>query len=429
MENESSKDNSSWFKPRGYIHFDLPVSKRKAEKIVTSPEEIKKHAFYPFISYEIKTKKIANKNILQKKDKKRKIQYASHIDSHIYKFYSGILDNKYEDIIKYQGISDSILAFRKNLKKSNIDFADEAFEKIVEKKNCVAITIDIEKFFDNLDHSLLKKAWCAILGVNCLPPDHYLVFKSLTRYSYVERDILYKEFGISKHNPRKRGRRKRVCNADEFRERVRGKGMIKINLEKKGIPQGSPISGLLSNIYMNKFDLTILKSIKEKGGYYFRYCDDILCIVSCKEEKEIEEIIAKEIAKINLEINRDKKKLSFFSLKNKEIQCDNPLQYLGLVFDGKRKLIRSTTLARFSKKMKSGVRNAKLAYQKRNLKRSEKDLHLHNIYKKKLYERYSHLGKTNFIRYGLKCARKMKSNAIKKQLKPLWKRLCEEIAK
>jgi hypothetical protein len=49
------------------------------------------------------------------------------------------------------------------------------------------------------------------------------------------------------------------------------------------------------------------------------------------------------------------------------------------------------------------------------------------LFKKSLYNRYSHLGRRNFLTYGYNAARKMKSDAIRKQLRGLWGRLQDEI--
>src|SRR5690606_14828177 len=118
------------------------------------------------------------------------------------------------------------LAFRK-LGKSNIEFAFDAFQKIKAMGNCTAIGYDISGFFDNLDHVLLKNAWYRLLGTDLLPPDHYAVFKSLTKFSQVERKAVYKALGISEHNPPNDLRR--VCTPKEFREIIRKSGLINTN--------------------------------------------------------------------------------------------------------------------------------------------------------------------------------------------------------
>ena len=279
----------------------------------------------------------------------------------------------------------------------------------------------------NLDHILLKKAWCRILDSEKLPDDHYHVFKSLTRFSKVDKESLYETFGISKNNPKKRN--KRICEPRQFRDLVRGNGMINVNNTQKGIPQGSPISALLSNIYMSEFDETISNLMQEIGGCYLRYCDDILCIVPLARKNEIIKRINRKIKKLKLNINKDKTKTSEYRVVKGQLSCDKPLQYLGFTFDGHHKLIRSAAFARFSERMKSGIRLAKLTKIKYNRIRINKGLQRQELYKRQIYERYSHLGKRNFIRYGFRCAETMGSNAIRKQLKPLWRRLQDEIQK
>ena len=418
-----------WYKIRGYIHFDLPIGIEQAESIATSPNRVKKHAFYPFIGYEIKSKKVRKGNdghSLDIKEKSRPVSYASHVDSHIYTYYAYLLNNGYENLIKNIGIEKSVLAFRK-LGKSNIDFANDAFNEIINRQYCAAIAFDIEGFFDNLNHSILKESWCRVLGAEKLPDDHYNVFKSLTKFSKVNKESLYEAFAISKNNPKKNNIR--ICAPKQFREVVRKKGMINVNNSQKGIPQGSPISALLSNIYMTKFDEIISNLMEQTSGCYLRYCDDILCIVPLARRAEIIERINKEIERLKLNINEDKTKTSEYRIIHGHLTCDKPLQYLGFTFDGHHKLIRSAALARFSERMKPGVRLAKLTKIKFNRIRINNGQPRQEVYKRKIYERYSHLGKRNFIRYGFRCAEAMGSNAIKKQLKPLWARLQNEIEK
>ncbi|EPU3918507.1 hypothetical protein ACVWV7_002626 [Aeromonas hydrophila] len=149
--------NDRWFRSRGYLHFDAPVKLRKARKIVSSPEHVSKHAFLPLISYSIESYKAhLNENgEIVKKRKPRPVSYASHIDSHIYSYYAEKLSELYEGVLVSSSLNDSVLAFR-SLKKSNIDFANEAFKNIKKHGNCTAIAMDITGFFDNLDHGILK---------------------------------------------------------------------------------------------------------------------------------------------------------------------------------------------------------------------------------------------------------------------------------
>lgn len=418
--------NNQWFRSRGYQHFDAPVKLRKASKIVSSPENVSKHAFLPLISYSIESFKVHpnEDGKIVKKPKSRPVSYASHIDSHIYSYYAEKLSQLYERDLASLSLNDSVLAFRA-LKKSNIDFANDAFEKIKEHGNCTAIAMDISGFFDNLDHDILKSMWSKVLKVERLPSDHFNIFRSLTKYSTVKRDELFDKLKISKNNPRKAGLR--LCNIKTFRDVVRSSDLIKTNKSGKGIPQGTSISALLSNIYMLDFDSKIKNIVTSMDGNYYRYCDDMLFIIDSDKRETLVNIVKENIAALKIDINGDKTEIRKFSIAHGIQKSDKPLQYLGFIFDGERKLIRSAALARFSGRMKAGVRLAKKTHSKANLIEEEKGISKTPLFKKKLYERYSHLSRRNFITYGHMAAKKMNSKAIKKQLKPLWGRLVREM--
>ncbi|WP_368157077.1 antiviral reverse transcriptase Drt2 [Aeromonas sp. R10-2] len=361
---------------------------------------------------------------VQKKIKTRPISYASHIDSHIYSYYAGLLSDLYEKALSESQLEESVLAFR-SLGKSNIDFANIAFEKIKAHGDCTAIAMDISGFFDNLDHEILKSMWCKLLQEHSLPNDHFNIYRSLTKSSVVNRDLLYTALKISRNNPKAAGLR--LCNIKTFREKVRGLGLIETNSTGRGIPQGTSISALLSNIYMLDFDKKIKDIVTSISGEYYRYCDDMLFIIDSDKTRELISLVTQSISELKIEINDKKTEIRTFHTCRGVQKCDKPLQYLGFIFDGERKLLRSAALARFSGRMKAGVRLAKKTHQKANLIEEKNGVAKTPLFKKKIYERYSHLSKRNFITYGHKAANIMGSNAIKRQLKPLWGRLLKEM--
>jgi len=417
----------SWYRPRRYLHFDPPVGRKSAQKVASNPNKVASHPFYPLISYHVISKKLKrdkNTDKLLQKIKNRPISYAAHMDSHIYSYYALMLSDLYEESLKNEGISDCVLAFR-SLGKSNVDFAFEAFKEIQNRKNCGAVALDITGFFDNLDHKLLKKSWQSLIKTEKLPGDHFSVFKSLTQYSTVDKEKLYSILNISPNNP-KNGRYK-ICDPQAFREVVRGKGLIDKHHITKGIPQGTPISALLSNIYMIDFDIWAKNTVSEMGGKYFRYCDDMLFIVPRKHKNKIAGFAREEIKNLLIDINTDKTEIRDFRLIGGVISADKPLQYLGFTFDGQRILIRSAALARYSEKMKRGVKLAKATMTKRNKLKAGRGEVPKALFRNKVYEQYSHLGKRNFIRYALRSADIMNSKHIRRQLKPLWHRLIHEI--
>ncbi|EHP41354.1 hypothetical protein OR16_20937 [Cupriavidus basilensis OR16] len=421
------KRSSDWFRRRTYLHFDLPIGREAATALVTDPVRVKTHAFYPLITFDIHTTKVKwdkKSSKLISSPKIRPIRYAAHLDSHIYSYYCERISALYEQYLKKCSYESSVLAFRK-LNKSNIDFAADAFLAIKTMGNADAIALDISDFFGSLDHGILKRSWAKLLGQTTLPADHYNVFKSLTRYAYVSRDSVYGRFKISVHNPK--ASKKRICEPEDFRYVVRAGGLISRNEEPKGIPQGSPISALLSNVYMMDFDLAMAGAVDSVGGKYFRYCDDMLIIVPAGKGPSLKALAESQIKNFGLEIQAKKTEERTFTKTGAIITANRPLQYLGFLFDGQRILLRSASLARYSERMRRGVRLAKATARSRNEKRKERGEAIVPLRLRKLYKRYSYLGRRNFISYATKAARTMDAEGIRKQIKPLWKRLATEI--
>lgn len=419
----------AWYKSRGYLHFDRPINQATATGIVSNPDTVSRHSFYPFIRYVAQTQKVFfDKNlgkVVKKDPKERDISYAAHVDSHIYSYYCARLSQAYEEHLLSAPWSSSVLAFR-SLGKSNIDFARNAFLDIAGRDSCCVIAIDIKGFFDNLDHAHLKNSWQDLLGMSALPDDHYAVYRSLTNFSFVNRDKVYDALGLSKNNP-KNGR-KRICEPHEFREKVRNGGLIETNKGKKGIPQGSPISAILSNLYMMGFDGQVHAYVQACGGSYYRYCDDVLLIVPLEKEVEAKDFVGQRVNEIYLEIQTAKTETCKFTQSAKGLRADRPIQYLGFIFDGVSISLRSSSLARYLDRSNRGIWMAKKCMDKVNAKRFSKGQLPRSMFLKNLYKRYSYLGRRNFISYGYRAADIMGSSSIRKQLKPHWKRLRERIS-
>jgi RNA-directed DNA polymerase len=79
--------------------------------------------------------------------------------------------------------------------------------------------------------------------------------------------------------------------------------------------------------------------------------------------------------------------------------------------------------------MKRSVSLAKQTMKSRNKARILTGAQVQDLYLKKVYARYSHLGRRNFLSYGYKAADAMGSPEIRRQLRPLWGRLKQAIEK
>lgn len=416
-----------WFKKRNYLHFDTPPSFEKIFELVTNPDLVTQHAFYPFIKDQIVSRKarLTTEGILRS-TKIRDICYASHFDSHIYSYYSALLSSEYENYLIQTKMSNCVLAFRKikdekgNSSKCNIDFAYQAFKDIKAYKTCHIIIIDIKGFFDNLDHGILKKKWMDLLNLSShLPPDHYNIYKSLTKFSHISKEKIHSTLSLSKNNHRNL-RPFRYCSASDFRTKIRASAEIITNRKSFGIPQGSPISGLLSNIYLMDFDKCFYEIMAKYNGKYYRYCDDMIFIVP-ENSFDLRKQVEQELKDIKLDISVEKTQEHFF----RDGKLNKPLQYLGFIFDGEKIYLRSKGISTYLRKMRKAIHLALATRKKYNKKNSVKT----KLHKRKLNIRYSYKGKRNFIKYGLRAAKIMDSSSIRKQIKRLGKKLNQEIDK
>lgn len=410
-----------WYRSNRYkLHFDRPCSLAEAERIVLHPSRITQHAFLPLITHQVGHKRKVQliNGTLERNSRSRTVSYPGHLDGHIYNYYRQILSECYEQQVAQYQLADHILAFRPG-QQSNIEVAIKAFRAIEQMGDCTAIGVDVHAFFDSLDHSILKQAWQKLLGTAKLPDDHYTIFRSLTRFSYVDRDAIYAQLGLSRHNPKPAGEIWRLCSAKTFRKEIRGRGLLKVNRQSKGIPQGVSITALLSNIYMLEFDKHLKTYAEAAGGHYFRFCDDILLLRPPNQEQQALATVEALIEQLKLELNPTKTEVVSFQTIQGRISADRSLQYLGLIFNGREVRIRDSSLDRFRRKMRNRVRLARKTQAKYNCLRAKRGQPPTRLYTRKLYQQNTHLGRQNFIRYAMRVAKQSGSTAINNQIKQL----------
>ncbi len=406
-----------------YLHFDKKITNFTTDKIASiwNPVEISKHSFFPFIRFikEIKRyKKIPGTKKKDFKIKKRPIDYASHHDALIYSWYSHILLSFYELELKRRIINEVAIAYRNLAHKSNTEFANDIIEFIKKHPEYVVITFDVEKFFENLDHFRIKTQWSKLLSLSHLPDDHYRVFRSLTEYHYVDIEKLHKIFGF---NHKDHSKKQQVCSSIEFRQQICDAGFLVKNKRLReengkqyrvGIPQGTSLSCVISNLYMIDFDEVISLFVASIGGLYRRYSDDIIIIIPKDNVIIAEKKIKEEIEKINLTLNQDKTEKHHFVDKNGELICIDsnnqkvsPLQYLGIQFDGEESFLRHAGIAKFQRRRNQVIRNT--------IKKLKKNQHM----PKKMYlQKFTHKGKENYLGYATRAQKALKNNKIERQV-------------
>lgn len=432
----------NWFKAKKYPHIGMPITIKDyywVKEYVENYEKIRTHSFLPLIHKTIVKRKFRADNLnpasnpsgkrkrVLGKRKIRDIYFAAHLDSLIFSKYNDLLASSYENFIELKNFNESVVAYRKipilkysERNKCNIDFAKSSFEflKRNNSKKLTAIVADVTSFFDSLNHRILKKQWAKVLNATTLPGDHYNIYKALTSIKFVEGEQLFESYGntmmikvgVPNSSHRTKFVRKKIkrtkffkekgathyCTKDEFLKRNLNLVISKEN--SFGIPQGSPISATLANIYMLDFDQEIFNNVSSIGGFYQRYSDDLIIICEQQYEGVMINLVREKIDKlVNLTIEPNKTKVFRFEEVNgifKGFEVDErtkapnhnkTMEYLGFSFDGQRVLIKTSGFSKFYRTMKSAFkRSTSLAIYGKNPDKS--------LFKSRLYKRFTHRG-------------------------------------
>jgi hypothetical protein len=491
------KKEHPWIKLKKYPHIGFPIEHKdisKLEGYIMDESKIVKHSFLPFLhrtifqrKFRANSKGILNPSKKRKRNKldpkAREIFFASHFDSQIYSYYSYLLSEKYKALLKTKSFNKSIVAYRKieiegkkGKHKCNIDFALETFQFIKDNqdKKLTVIVADVTKFFDSLDHKILKQKWAEVWdGSKTLPKDHYRVYKSLINMRYVNEDLLFRNYKDriwvktkTENNPKTpKNRQKSIKhkrflkdnNSIAYCEKVdflkNSLHLISKSKATKGIPQGTALSATLANIYMLDFDQEVQDFIDSDNvkGFYQRYSDDLVIVVPREQQEEaISKLRSLVHDKVNLEIHQNKTKLYHFHKEGSKfmgyeidettgIKKTKTLEYLGFEYNGERVLIKTAGYSKFNRSMKRAFKRAtSLAINA--------DTTVDKIHKSSLFKRFTYKGakrrmvfngKTKTYRYdwGNYLSYVEKANAsfnafnggnnIKKQSRKSWSRFHE----
>lgn len=452
---------TDWFKLKKYPHIGLPFhSKDKGRLIeyVRNKDKIAIHRFTPFIHREIIQRKYRpeaknSKNKYGKRirvrqaDKERPIFFASHLDSLVYGYYSYLINERYEEYLEGKPYRYCAVAYRKIPKgkskgikgnKCNIEFAKEAFDFVDtnKQKPLTVIVADVTSFFDNLDHKILHQKWKEVIGQKdkdgniIMRDDHYKVYKSLINKRYVNEHELHNRFfnrlWVERQAPndsgttlRKRKQVKKKCNFR--RERVIAyctkkeffnKHLDLIHSVKKcsqqhricrgtcpvkGMPQGSPMSATLANVYMLDFDKLMFEAVSKIGGFYQRYSDDLILVCNQVDEIYLKKLMVEGITKLcKLNIQKRKTQTYRYSMedgvfKGGIVKDDNTvtpnkqLEYLGFEYNGSNVYVKTVGFSKFYRGMIRSIKRGKYYASRPSNKSGE-------VFKGGLFKRFSIIG-------------------------------------
>ena len=169
---------------------------------------------------------------------------------------------------------------------------------------CYALKMDIKRFFDTINHRILKK----LIRKN-IKDDRALKII----------DAIIDSFKVS----------------DEL-------------LGPTGIPLGNATSQLFANIYLHELDDFIKQKLCEK--YYLRYCDDFIILSNNEDHLKSLIISIQDFLTKNLKLKLHPKKLIIRKLSQ-------GIDFVGYVFFWKHILIRNETKHRMKKRLKEAHEN------------------------------------------------------------------------
>ena len=399
-----------WFKTRGYRHFDAPVGQGYADT-VCDPHFVARHSWLPLILYVKRVKRykprLADDGKTRLKGetviKPRDIMFASHRDACILSKYTFDLSRLLDQHYVQSGLDGNVIAYRK-LGRANYHFSADAYRFAQSRNRCVVLCFDITGFFGNLDHGILKNRLKRLLGVDELPDDWYAVFRHVTKYSKVERAALRANEDFAKRM--KEASREPIATIAELHKA--GIAITK-NPNKFGIPQGTPISSAMSNLYMMDVDKVMVEVCAKIGGLYQRYSDDILVICPLEQETEVTNALKAAVSAHKLEIKDEKTERAVFEPGSEDV-----FQYLGFNMSQDGATIRPSSLARQWRKAKRSIKTTK-----RIGEQAIAEGHATKIFTKRLRKRFQPVGARNFSKYARRAADEFGSKKIVRQVERL----------
>jgi RNA-directed DNA polymerase len=193
------------------------------------------------------------------------------------------------------GFSESSYGFRPG---RNQHQAVRRVQSFIQQGRRIAVDVDLSKFFDRVNHDLLMTR----LGRALRDKRLLRLIALYLRAGYVENGCLH--------------------------------------ASREGVPQGGPLSPLLSNVLLDELD----KELERRGHSFARYADDFTILVNSQRagERVLWSIGVYLEKKLKLVVNTEKSR----------VVKTNDCQFLGFTFKGSRILWHPKTLRQFKQKIR-----------------------------------------------------------------------------
>lgn len=364
-------------------------------------QNLSDNSFDPLISFEMNQIKYSVEILhpdcncfRRSKVKKRPIKTTSHRDRILYSAWNFYLSEKHKNWIKRNELENSVSAYIPKTGKFNAHFAKLAFDYVQEKKEYSATALDVKSFFDNISHKALKNNLIEVINEGTtLSEINFKLFKANTNYTYIELDAIKPIL-----NKLESGSRMYMNRSHQNWNKLRNLGLIIKNVHK-GIPQGLPCSGVLSNIVMMQFDLIMNKEALATNSIYLRYADDIFIASPNKNVKnQLTQKCYAELKKLDLPVATEKTE----EFEYTPIMKNQPkISYWGLNCKGNKISVRQNGVNKFYQRASQFIYSYVFTCKRRKILPS----------RKKIRAIFTHSGKHNFYSYLIRSSRVFESDS------------------
>jgi hypothetical protein len=187
----------------------------------------------------------------------------------------------------------------------------DAFARIVDvrcrrpKYNFWVAECDIQKFYDTVNHSVLKRAFKALVAkVNRANPEQPISEAAVRVFMAYLESYSFNKNVLPLNNPKGNyfaERRMSGCYFAWVEEELKRCGAYRsFKRAKIGVPQGGALSGLIANILLDKVDKALITR-RDAHLTYVRYCDDMIIMHPRKRKcQEYMEVYETELKKLKL---------------------------------------------------------------------------------------------------------------------------------